>query len=101
MSGFTANPDNIFQRNLEDIVRISSESGAKVIVSTVGCNLKDSPPFASLHRPDLTEQNKTRWDNLYAQAMEYESAGRYAEAVESYLASAEIDDSYADLYPFS
>jgi tetratricopeptide (TPR) repeat protein len=86
-----------FQRNLEDIVRIGSESGANVIVSTVGCNLKDSPPFASLHRPDLTEQDKARWDNFYAQAAEYESAGRFAEAVESYLAAAEIDDSYADL----
>ena len=86
-----------FQRNLDDIVRVCNESGAKVIVSTVGCNLKDSPPFASLHRPDLTEQDKTKWDNLYAQAVEYESAGKFAEAVESYLAAAEIDDSYADL----
>jgi len=86
-----------FQRNLEDIVRISSESGAKTIVSTVGSNLKDSPPFASLHRQDLTEQNKARWDNFYAKAVEHESAGRFAEAVESYLEAAEIDDSYADL----
>ena len=86
-----------FHRNLEDIVRISSESGAKTIVSTVGCNLKNSPPFASLHRPDLTEQDKARWDNFYAQAAEYESVERYAEAVESYLVAAEIDDSYADL----
>ncbi len=61
-----------FRRNLEDIVRISSESGAMTIVSTVGCNLKDSPPFASLHRLDLTEQDKARWDNIYTQAAEYE-----------------------------
>jgi len=86
-----------FQKNLEDIVRIGSESGAKTIVCTVGSNLKDSPPFASLHRPDLTEQDKAKWDNLYAQAVEYESADRYAETVESYLAAAEIDSSYADL----
>jgi tetratricopeptide (TPR) repeat protein len=86
-----------FQRNLEDIVRVGSESGAKTIVSTVGSNLKDSPPFASLHRPGLTEQDKARWDNIYAQAVEYESAGRFTEAVESYLEAAEIDDSYADL----
>jgi tetratricopeptide (TPR) repeat protein len=86
-----------FQRNLEDIVRIGSESGAKILVSTVGCNLKDSPPFASLHRPDLTGQDKAKWDSLYARAMEYESAGRFAEAVESYLAAAEIDGTFADL----
>jgi tetratricopeptide (TPR) repeat protein len=86
-----------FQRNLEDIVRVGRESGAKTIVSTVGCNLKDSPPFASLNRPDLTEQDKARWDNIYTQAVEYESAGRFTEAVKSYLTAAEIDDSYADL----
>jgi len=86
-----------FQRNLEDIVQIGRNSGAKIIVSTVGSNLKDNPPFASLHRPDLTEQDKAKWDNFYAQAVEYESAGRYAEAVECYLAATEIDGSYADL----
>jgi len=86
-----------FQRNLEDIVQIGRSSGAKIIVSTVGSNLKDNPPFASLHQPGLTEQDKAKWDNLYAQAVEYESAGRYAEAVECYLAATEIDGSYADL----
>ncbi len=86
-----------FRGNLEDIVRISCNSGAKTIVCTVGSNLKDSPPFASLHRLDLTEQNKARWDNFYTKAVEYESAGRYAEAVESYLAAAEIDGSFANL----
>jgi tetratricopeptide (TPR) repeat protein len=86
-----------FRRNLEDIVQVGRNSGAKIIVCTVGSNLKDNPPFASLHRPDLTEQDKAKWDNFYAQAVEYESAGRYAEAVEHYLAAAEIDGSYADL----
>jgi tetratricopeptide (TPR) repeat protein len=86
-----------FQRNLEDIIRITRDSGAKTIVCTVGCNLKDSPPFASLHHLNLIEQDKARWDKFYAQAVDYESAGRFAEAVESYLAAAEIDGSYADL----
>jgi len=86
-----------FQRNLQDIVQIGRDEGAKIILCTVGSNLKDNPPFASLHRPDLTEQDKAKWDNLYAHTVEYESAGRYAEAVESYLAAAEIDSSYADL----
>ncbi len=86
-----------FRRNLEDIVQIGCNSGANSILCTVGSNLKDNPPFASLHRPDLNKQEKAKWDNLYAQAVEYESAGRYAEAVENYLAAAEIDGSYADL----
>ncbi|MFH1716803.1 MAG: tetratricopeptide repeat protein [Planctomycetota bacterium] len=86
-----------FQRNLEDISRVAGKSGAKIIFCTVGGNLKDSPPFASLHRPDLTEMQSKEWDEIYRQGVEHESAGEYTEAMESYLAAARIDDSYADL----
>jgi len=86
-----------FRRNLEDITQIGHNAGAKVILCTVGSNLKDNPPFASLHRPDLTEENKARWDNLYTQGVEYESVGKYIEAVDCYLTAVEIDNSYADL----
>ena len=43
-----------FQRNLNDIIRVGKRSGAEVMVSTMAGNLRDWPPFASLHRPDLT-----------------------------------------------
>jgi len=86
-----------FRRNLQDIVQIGRDSGAKVIFCTVGSNLKDNPPFGSLHWLDLTETEKTKWDDIYARGVEYESAGRYAEAVECYLSATEIDGTYADL----
>jgi len=86
-----------FQRNLEDIRRVGRNGGAKVILCTVGSSLKDCPPFASLHRPDLTDAQKDKWDAAYRQAVELETAGDYAEALEHYLSAAEIDDRYADL----
>jgi len=86
-----------FERNLKDISRIARKSGAKTIFCTVGSNLKDCPPFASLHRPDLTEADKKKWDEIYQQAVAYENTGKYADAVARYLAAAEIDDFYADL----
>jgi tetratricopeptide (TPR) repeat protein len=86
-----------FRRNLEDISFFANKSNAKTIFCTVGSNLKDSPPFASLHRPDLTEAERKNWDNIYQQGVECESAGDYAGALQQYLATAEIDDSYADL----
>ena len=86
-----------FGRNLEDITRIALKGGAKTILCTVGSNLKDCPPFASLHRPGLTQTQKKKWESIYQQAVARESAGEYAEAVTHYLAAAEIDDSYADL----
>ena len=86
-----------FQRNLEDISRVARESGAEVIFCTVGSNLRDSPPFASLHREDLSGAETKRWEELYEEGAGNETAGKYTEAVEQYLAACKIDDSYADL----
>ncbi|MFA5240118.1 MAG: tetratricopeptide repeat protein [Phycisphaerae bacterium] len=86
-----------FDRNLRDICQTARKSGAKTILCTVGANLKDCPPFASLHKQDLAETEKKKWDEIYQQAVIYESTGNYAEAVERYLSVEKIDDSYADL----
>jgi len=86
-----------FERNLEDIRRIAGNSGSKIIFCTVGSNLKDNPPFASLHRPDLKPTEKKKWNDIYRQGVEFESKGDYANAVERYLEAAKLDDQYADL----
>ncbi len=86
-----------FRRNVEDIKRAASKSGAKTILCTVATNIKDSPPFISLHRPDLNDVNKKKWDDIYQQGIENETAGKYSEAATQYLLATEIDDTYADL----
>jgi tetratricopeptide (TPR) repeat protein len=86
-----------FFQNLEDIARVGCKAKAKVIFCTVASNLKDCPPFASLHRSDLTEAQKQLWDGIYKQGVEYERARNYRQAIERYLAAVKIDDSYADL----
>ena len=90
-----------FQRNLEDIIRIALGAKANVICSTVGANLKDNPPFASLHRLDLSDTEKTKWkrkwEDIFQQGVAFEKAGSYTEAIEKYLATADIDDTYAEL----
>lgn len=86
-----------FERNLKDISRVARKSGAKIIFCTVVSNLKDCPPFASLHKPSLTEMNKKNWDKIYQQGVTNEADDKYSEAVERYLAAAGIDDYYADL----
>jgi len=86
-----------FQRNLKGIRRIALKSRSKIIFCTVGSNLKDSPPFASLHRPDLKSTDMKKWNDIYRQGVEFELKGDYAYAVERYLEAAKIDDHYADL----
>ncbi len=86
-----------FRRNLEDICDIADRAGIKVVLCTVGDNLKDCPPLASLHRLRLSQAEKVKWEGIYRQGVAFESTGDYTEAVKHYLDAAEIDDRYADL----
>lgn len=83
--------------NLRDIITVARGSGARVLVSTVATNLKDSAPFASLHREDLGQDALRSWEGLVQRGAALESAGGHAEALKLYLAAANIDDHYAEL----
>jgi tetratricopeptide (TPR) repeat protein len=86
-----------FRRNLEDICRAGAGAGAETVLCTVGTNLRDSPPFASLHRPDLTPEQQKTWEAIYQQGVEAQLQSKNAEAIAFYLQAGEIDDSYAEL----
>ena len=54
-----------FEANLRDIVRVAAGAGAKTLLCTVVSNLKDSPPFLSLNRADLTATERASWQQAY------------------------------------
>ncbi len=87
-----------FERNLEDICELGRDAGAKVIVCNVAANLKDCPPFASLHKPELTQADETAWNKIYNQAVRLESNGRYDEALRYYLPAVQIDEQFAETH---
>jgi tetratricopeptide (TPR) repeat protein len=87
-----------FERNLGDIIRIGEASGAKVVVSTVASNLKDSAPFASRHRSDLTGAQRAEWERLYHAGVGFENATNFHAAVVEYRRAAELDDQHAELH---
>jgi tetratricopeptide (TPR) repeat protein len=86
-----------FEQNLKDICETGIKAGAKVVVSNVAVNLKDSPPFASLHRDGLTDSEKQAWEDLYQKGVKLETAGDYEQAIEYYLAAEKIDETFANL----
>ena len=86
-----------FRQNLLDICRMARRVDAHVILCTVPSNLKDSPPFASLHRSDLAGSQEQQWQELYDRGIAFEEAGEHAKAVDAYRAVAEIDDRFAEL----
>ena len=87
-----------FKINLEDILRAGRNARVPVILSTVGSNLKDCAPFASLHAADLSETQKAQWDGIYQEGIALESAGKFPEALEKYAQASAIDPQYAELH---
>lgn len=87
-----------FQRNLADIVAAGVRSGAQVVLSTVGSNLRDCPPLASLHRVDLPADKLAEWEAAYAAGVALEQEGKHAKAVTEYQRAAEWDGQFADLH---
>jgi tetratricopeptide (TPR) repeat protein len=87
-----------FRANLTDISRAALHGGARVILSTVPTNLRDNPPFASVHRRGLSDAERSRWEAIYSSAIELERAGEQPQAVEKYLEAAKLDDRFAELH---
>lgn len=87
-----------FRANLEAIGRTAAKADARLMICTVGSNLKDCPPFASLHRPGLTQTERWQWKQSYEQGIRYEDARQYDEALEAYRAAESRDDAFAELH---
>ena len=87
-----------FASNLKGIVEIAHSSGAHVLLSTIATNLRDSAPFGSLHREDLSASALQSWISLVAKGAALEKTAAYAEALKLYTSAAAIDDQYAELH---
>ncbi|HUA68923.1 MAG TPA: tetratricopeptide repeat protein, partial [Candidatus Saccharimonadales bacterium] len=87
-----------FKVNLEDILLAGSDAGVPMILSTIGDNLKDCAPFASLHSTGLSKTQKADWNKIYQEGIALESAGKFAEALKKYAQANAIDSRYAELH---
>lgn len=87
-----------FKRNLYDILGAAQDAGVPVILSTVGSNLKDCAPFASLHSAGLNDAQKDEWNGLYQEGTNLEASGDFPDALQKYAKAAAIDPQYAELH---
>jgi tetratricopeptide (TPR) repeat protein len=79
------------------ICDVTLNSGAPVIVSSVGVNFRDCPPFGSLHRAGLTDTQEQTWSSDFSAGIESEKDGDFNRAIQHYEAAAALDDQYAEL----
>jgi tetratricopeptide (TPR) repeat protein len=87
-----------FGRNLRQICRHGLASGASVLLSTVAVNLRDCPPLASLHRPDLAAPQLREWQRLYNSGSAAQGKEQFAQAVAHFRDATAIDDHFAELH---
>jgi len=86
-----------FAANLGDIADFGQRSGATVLLATMPVNLRDFPPLASVHRPDLRPEQLAEWERLFSAGARTQAAGDFAEALGDFRKAAEIDDGFAEL----
>jgi len=86
-----------FAANLTDLAALGRQSGATVLFATVPVNLRDSPPFASRHRPGLRADELAAWETGFATGTRAQAAGQFAAALTAYQPAAHIDGEHAQL----
>ena len=84
-----------FRANLDDIC---SNAGVPIVLSTVAVNLRDCPPFASQHRPDLNNADRARWEQHVERGAKLVYDDTLDLAATAFQEALAIDDSHAELH---
>ena len=87
-----------FESNLTDVTEAAHRAGAETLLLTVATNLRDQPPFASLHRPDLSAGDRQRWQALLDAGAEAAAGADHTAAVAQWRQAEAIDDRHAELH---
>lgn len=85
------------QSNLDDIVRAGIHSGATVLLNTVGVNLRDCPPFASLPGRALAADERVKFSELYSNCLQELTQHQWASADKHFKEAARLDERHAGL----
>ncbi len=86
-----------FAANLDAIVQLGRQSGAEVLLATVPVNLRDCPPFGSMHRAGLDAAGRREWEQCFARGVKAETERRFADALAAYQQAALSDADFAEL----
>ncbi len=86
-----------FERNLNDIVKMGLDSGAKILLNTVAVNLKDCPPFASLTNSNLPIADRAQFSRLFSAGCADEAQTNFAGAAKNFEAAARLDPLFPEL----
>lgn len=86
-----------FERNLEAIVESLREGGSQVLVSTVGANLLDHAPFASVYGQATGIADPMAWGEGFADGITELAKGDTVAAVAAFETANRVDSTHAEL----
>ncbi|MEW6273119.1 MAG: SGNH/GDSL hydrolase family protein [Thermodesulfobacteriota bacterium] len=86
-----------YRLNVEKMVEAMQAVGVPVMLVTLGQDFADWAPGVSVHRPDLTEQDRRAFDDLVAQGDRLAPTDCPG-AIAAYRRALLVDDAYADLH---
>jgi tetratricopeptide (TPR) repeat protein len=86
-----------FESNLRDIIHVGERAGAKIVVSTVAVNLRESAPFASQLPERLNGAEQNLWRGWFQRGVEAQASGNFSGALEAYGRAQELTDAVAEL----
>ena len=84
-----------FEQDLARMLDVAQSCGAGILFIVPASNLRDSSPFKSTHREDLSPPDKQRWDDFFEQGIEACARGQWAEALASFDGAATLDPRHA------
>lgn len=85
-----------FRSNYDELVRAAKAEGVALLASTLAGNLRDQPPFVSLHGETVTADDRAAWEELFRRGRALADGGDCGKAAELYRAALRLDDQRAD-----
>jgi len=89
---------NNFEKNLESIIHTLQKKHIRILISTVGANLRDWPPIESFFREDITKPEYENWSKNFTEGLDALIENNLPKAKESFQKSLQIDSSPAILH---
>lgn len=87
-----------FRFNLARMVQIARDADAEIVFVTPSSNLKDSSPFKSENRANISSKAKAKWNAAYDKGLSHAKDGRHKLALAAFTQAAAIDDQHANLH---
>ena len=87
-----------YAANLEDILQAGLDSNARVVLSTMAVNLRDSPPFASLAGNSVSEEQKKQFEELFQNGVKAQTARDWTNAANLFEQALKLDSHFAEAH---